>query len=111
MMNTDEQWLNPEAVIEAVCQVSGLSRDTIMGRDRTQPVSMARKIMCHLLYKRSNVSVEGIGHLMSDRDHTSILYLKKQCAEDSSTTIHYAKSVYRALILNSFIPHFYQPTH
>lgn len=78
MMNTDEQWLNPEAVIEAVCQVSGLSRDTILGRDRTQPVSMARKIMCHLLYKRSNLSVEGIGHLMSHRDHTSILYLKKQ---------------------------------
>lgn len=73
-----ENWLNPEAVMSAVSQVSGVPREDILGRGRAQNISLARKVMVHLLYERSNMSYTGIAHVMDQRDHTSIIYLNKQ---------------------------------
>lgn len=75
---TAENWLNPEAVMSAVSQVSGVPREDILGRKRAQNISMARKVMVHLLYERSNMAYTGIAHVMSQRDHTSIIYLNRQ---------------------------------
>lgn len=77
-MKPPTDWLNPEAVMSAVSQVSGLPREVILGRGRASHVSMARKVMAHLLYERSGMAYGGIAHLMSDRDHTSIIYLNRQ---------------------------------
>lgn len=73
-----KKWLNPEAVMSAVSQVSGLPRETIIGRSRVQHVSIARKIMAHLLYERSDMSYMSIAHVMDNRDHSSIIYINKQ---------------------------------
>lgn len=74
-------WLNPVAVIQAACEVSGLDQDDLIGRDRTMHKSTPRKVLVHLLRKRSNLSYDGIGHILSGRDHTSILYLNKKALE------------------------------
>ena len=75
---TGKEWLNPEAVIEAVVQVSGIPRESVLGRGLSQHLMMARKIMAHLLYERANMAFTGIAHLMDGRDHTSIMYLNRQ---------------------------------
>tara|TARA_B100000900_G_C20588762_1_gene720741 strand:+ start:1487 stop:1804 length:318 start_codon:yes stop_codon:yes gene_type:complete len=75
---TEQNWLNPEAVIEAVVQVSGIPRDSVMGRGRSLHLMMARKVLAHLLYERSNMAYTGIAHLMDGRDHTSVMYLNRQ---------------------------------
>ena len=101
---TDKEWLNPEAVIEAVSQVSGISREKILGRDRAQHVSLARKIMSHLLYERANMAFTGIAHLMDGRDHTSIIYLNKQALNipQELVKLHEAKAeqMHRQILSN-----------
>ena len=99
-----ENWLNPEAVIEAVSQVSGIPRDQILGRNRSQHVSMARKVMAHLLYERANMAFTGIAHLMDGRDHTSIMYLNKQALNlpQELVKLHEAKAeqMHRQILSN-----------
>ena len=74
-----EEFLNPEAVIDGVLEVSGLDRETIFGRSRTTHVSHARKILAFLLKRRSRMSYDGIAHIMNGRDHTTIIYYCKEC--------------------------------
>lgn len=76
-MNSVSEWLRPEAVMEAVSQVSAIPREIILGRSRVQEVSMARKVMTNLLYRRSRMTFMAIAGLMSQRDHSSIMYLNK----------------------------------
>ena len=89
-----DDWLNPEAVIDAVSEVSSIPRERILGRGAQSHVSMARKIAVHLLLNRSRMSLHGIAHIMDKRDHTSILYLKKQALllPPELVTIHTKKA-------------------
>jgi len=73
-----EDWLNPNAVIDAVVAVSGVSKEALLGRGARSNVSLARKAAVHLLYTRSKMSLNSIAHMMAGRDHTSILYLRRQ---------------------------------
>ena len=92
-MNWDD-WLNPEAVIDAVCEVSSVPRERLLGRGAQQHISLARKVAVHLLLNRSKLSLHGIAHLMAKRDHTSIMYLKKQALllPPQLISIHTAKA-------------------
>ena len=71
--------LNPEAVIEAVTKVSGVGRAELCGRKRTAHISHARKILCYLLRTRCKMSYDSIAIILENRDHTSIIYLCREC--------------------------------
>lgn len=74
-------WINPEAVMLAVAHVSGIPRDFLVGRSRVQHVTLARKIMAHLLYTRSHMSYQSIGHVLDKRDHSTIIYMNRTAAK------------------------------
>lgn len=58
-------------IIETVCKLSGVRRDSIIGYCRAKSVSRARMAIFALLRRHTDMSLDEIGELM-DRDHSTV---------------------------------------
>lgn len=63
-----------DAVIKAVCQVSGVARRALEGKGRDKRSAAARQVAMYLLREHSDLSLADIGNLLGGRDHTTVLH-------------------------------------
>jgi len=66
--------IQPNQVVDAVASAFGISRERILGRDRTQEVALPRQVAMYLLREEANVSLPQIGEVLGGRDHTTVMY-------------------------------------
>jgi chromosomal replication initiator protein len=66
--------VQPSQVLEAVASAFGITRERILGRDRSQEVALPRQIAMYLLREEANVSLPQIGDALGGRDHTTVMY-------------------------------------
>ncbi len=64
----------PVDVLEVVSDIFGVSKDRIMGRERTREVTLPRQVVMYLLREESGVSLPQIGEFVGGRDHTTVMY-------------------------------------
>lgn len=68
------QEINPEEVIETVCQIYHIPRQRLLSAERSRKVALPRQIAMYLLHKEAQCSLPQIGELLGGRDHTTVLY-------------------------------------
>ena len=66
--------VQPTQVVDAVASAFGVTRERMLGRDRTQEVALPRQIAMYLLREEANVSLPQIGEALGGRDHTTVMY-------------------------------------
>ena len=66
--------VQPLQVLDAVASAFGITRERILGRDRTQEVALPRQVAMYLLREEANVSLPQIGEALGGRDHTTVMY-------------------------------------
>jgi chromosomal replication initiator protein len=66
--------VQPGQVIDTVASVYGLSKDRMLGRERTRQVALPRQIAMYLLREEANISLPQIGEALGGRDHTTVMY-------------------------------------
>ncbi len=66
--------IQPAQVVDAVASAFGVSRERLLGRDRTQEVALPRQVAMFLLREEANVSLPQIGEVLGGRDHTTVMY-------------------------------------
>jgi chromosomal replication initiator protein len=66
--------VQPGQVIDIVANVYGLSKDRMLGRERTRQVALPRQIAMYLLREEANISLPQIGEALGGRDHTTVMY-------------------------------------
>ncbi len=66
--------IQPTQVVDAVASAFGVTRERLLGRDRTQEVALPRQIAMYLLREEANVSLPQIGEALGGRDHTTVMY-------------------------------------
>lgn len=66
--------LSPQAILEAVCQHFHFPHQDLQGSKRDQPLALARQVAMYLLREETSSSLIEIGHLLGDRDHSTILH-------------------------------------
>jgi chromosomal replication initiator protein len=64
----------PESIVQAVASRFGVSRETLVGRQRSRQASHARHVAMYLLREAGTLSLTDIGRLMGNRDHSTIIY-------------------------------------
>ena len=72
-----EQWrrsIEPEHILQAVCQQFSVSGDEILGRRRTKTIALARQIAMFLLREELHMSMTRIGRFMGGKDHTTVIH-------------------------------------
>ncbi len=73
--------IEPRQVVEAVAATFGLTSDRLLGRDRSQEVSLPRQVAMFLMREESNASLPQIGQALGGRDHTTVMYACEKVAD------------------------------
>ncbi|MFC2028717.1 chromosomal replication initiator protein DnaA [Chloroflexota bacterium] len=65
--------LDPEKVLDEVAKAFNVEVEQMIGVGRSRQISLPRQIAMYLL-RESNMSLPQVGHLVGDRDHTTVMY-------------------------------------
>jgi chromosomal replication initiator protein len=73
--------LEPDRVVDVVASAFGISREKLMGRERTREAALPRQVVMYLLREEANVSLPQIGEVLGGRDHTTVIYACEKVAD------------------------------
>ena len=65
--------ISPEVILEETAQHYGLTRDDLVGKSRSRPLTTARHVAMYLTRECTGLSLIKIGELF-ERDHTTVLH-------------------------------------
>jgi chromosomal replication initiator protein len=74
LIPTTPQPVFPQAIIREVASRRGVSEEDLLGRSRLKPFVEARQEAMWELRRRTGLSLPMIGHLLGDRDHTTVMW-------------------------------------
>ncbi len=63
-----------EDIVELITQVFAITARDLTGKSRTQAISQPRQIAMYMLREHTELSLEDIGRVFGNRDHTTVLY-------------------------------------
>ena len=66
--------ISVDDVIGLITSEFAISARDLTGKSRTQAISLPRQIAMHLLREHTELSLEDIGRVFGNRDHTTVLY-------------------------------------
>ena len=76
----------PESIIEYIAKYFGLDSEVLQGQSRGRDIVNARQIAMYLIRRMTNLSLNDIGKVFGDRDHTTVLHsldkVEKQMRSD-----------------------------
>jgi chromosomal replication initiator protein len=73
--------LEPGQVLSTVANAFGISRDRLLGRDRSREVALPRQVAMYLMREVGNISLPQIGDALGGRDHTTVMYACDKVAD------------------------------
>jgi chromosomal replication initiator protein len=97
--------LTPTKIIEAVAQYFKVTLDDIEGKSREKGVVVPRQVAMYLAREETNASLDQIGHLLGDRDHTTVMHGYDRIVEEMQRDHQLRNDVVaiRTLLYNSSV--------
>lgn len=83
--NTPKKHLLPQDVISAVSTYFDLRKKKLLGSSRARPVAIPRQILMYLLRVELRMTLEEVGGLTGNRDHTTVMYAVNKISRELST--------------------------
>lgn len=77
--------LTPDTIIEYVAKYYKVSKKEILGKGRQKDVVLARHIAIYLIRSQINISLEQIGKIFGNRDHSTIINAIKKIDKEAET--------------------------
>lgn len=83
---------SPELFLQSVADHFGIDVPSLMGSSRKKQVAVARQIVMYLLVTETELSLQQVGSLLGDRDHTTIMHGRDRIREliETDATIRLA---------------------
>ncbi|MFZ6021503.1 MAG: chromosomal replication initiator protein DnaA [Chloroflexota bacterium] len=73
--------VEPAQILQAVTRTFGVSREKLLGRDRSREVALPRQVAMYLMREIGNLSLPQIGEALGGRDHTTVMYACEKIAD------------------------------
>ena len=83
----------PEAILECISKYYGLEESIIQGQQRVRDAVAARQIAMYLIRSMTNLSLDDIGKVFDNRDHSTVLYSSKQVEKQMKKDSSFAERV------------------
>jgi chromosomal replication initiator protein len=77
--------ISPDDVIGLITSEFAITARDLTGKSRTQAISLPRQIAMYLLREHTELSLEDIGRVFGNRDHTTVLYAVTKIRDRSTT--------------------------
>lgn len=83
----------PEAILEYISKYYGLDDAVIRGQQRIRDAVSARQIAMYLIRSMTNLSLDEIGKVFDNRDHSTVLYSIQQVEKKMKKEPSFAETV------------------
>lgn len=70
----EDKKLTPEKIIEVVAEHYGVRAEDIKSHKRTKEIVQPRQVAMYLIRVMNDISLDNVGKILGDRDHTTVLY-------------------------------------
>jgi len=87
--------ISRDAVVAAVCQVTGFTLATLFGRQRSVRIVRPRQIACFMLSRLTKCSLVEVGVYMGGRDHTTVIHSLRVVQQKLDDGDPYTCTIYR----------------
>jgi chromosomal replication initiator protein len=84
---------DPSEVIEAVSSYYQIGKRSLLGDSRARPVARPRQILMYLLRTHLGISLEEVGRLVGDRDHTTVMHAVGKITELATIDVHIREDI------------------
>lgn len=93
--------LTPLRVMDVICEHLSISRESIIGRDRSMTVAYGRHLCAYFMKRKLRLSYKAIGVYLGGKDHTTIISAERNIQNyidtDYSTTRADIKAIEKIL--------------
>jgi len=66
--------IDPDTVLQVVSDIFGITKDSMLRRDRSKEVALPRQVAMFLLREEAKISLPQIGAAIGGRDHTTVMH-------------------------------------
>jgi chromosomal replication initiator protein len=84
---------DPGDVISAVSNYYQVGKRSLLGESRARPIARPRQILMYLLRTHLGLPLEEVGHLVGDRDHTTVMHAVGKITELATTDVQIREDI------------------
>jgi len=95
MKNPNRYNLTKDEILEIISEVCNVTSVDIIDKSRTKEFVDARHIFCHIMRKYYNYTLNNIGKIISERDHTTVRHALIKFKERYEFEESYREKVFR----------------
>ena len=85
---TERTDLNPEKIINTVCDFFKVTKEDIIGKKRNREIVEPRQMCVYLIDEMLNIPLQAIGDLLGGRDHTTIMHARDKISNQMKSNQH-----------------------
>ena len=93
LRRSNEYVPTPEAILEYISKYYSLDESVIRGQQRVRDAVSARQIAMYLIRSMTNLSLDEIGKVFDNRDHSTVLYSIQQVEKKMKKDAAFAETV------------------
>ena len=93
LRRSNEYIPTPESILEYICKYYSLEEAVIRGQQRIRDAVAARQIAMYLIRSMTNLSLDEIGKVFDNRDHSTVLYSIQQIEKKMKKDPAFAETV------------------
>ena len=93
LKRSNEYIPTPDAILEYISKYYGLEESVIRGQQRIRDAVAARQIAMYLIRSMTNLSLDDIGKVFDNRDHSTVLYSIQQVEKKMKKEPSFAETV------------------
>ena len=93
LRRSNEYVPTPETILDYICRFYGLEESVIRGQQRIRDAVQARQIAMYLIRSMTNLSLDEIGKVFDNRDHSTVLYSIQQIEKKMKKDASFAETV------------------
>ena len=93
LRRSNEYVPTPETILDYICRFYGLEESVIRGHQRIRDAVQARQIAMYLIRSMTNLSLDEIGKVFDNRDHSTVLYSIQQIEKKMKKDASFAETV------------------
>ena len=83
----------PEAILDYISKFYNVDEPTIRGQQRNRDAVQARQIAMYLIRSMTSLSLDDIGKVFDNRDHSTVLYSIQQVEKKMKTDTVFSEKV------------------